>query len=54
MSIGIKKGSTLTGKNLHPLGANFSLLEYGKCPKLSNTLFDTFYNLNFAFYAVVS
>ena len=31
----------------------FSNLNYGYCPKISNTLFQTF-GLNFAFYEVVS
>ena len=30
-------------------------MHYGKCPKLSNTLFQTFFVLlNFAFYVVIS
>ena len=28
--------------------------QYGKCPKISNSLFHTTFGLNFAFYAVVS
>ena len=27
---------------------------YGKCPLISNTLFHTFFGINFAFYEVVS
>ena len=41
-------------KDLFEVRVSWNILYYGKCPKFFNTLFHTFFCLNFAFYAVVS
>ena len=51
-----KKDRSQTNLNIQVVAFIFVNMHYrdGKCPKILNTLFHTFFGLNFAYYAVVS